>query len=284
MATFIHGTFQDDTKKITVKVFENKSDTAKSRFDNFAVGVDADMIVIGGGAEATDAPQGAYLTASYPSADFTQWLASSKDHVHANAHNLRVFAIGLKIDGVTPQQLSSKVKLFSSAPVLDSHPQATATVDAGYILTGGGFFIDWAQFNANGGNLATASMPINSTSWHAKSKDHIIGNKALLTCHAIGIMQNFSIGNLLIKLQGDSQSNVSSPASHPSTTCVLASGFALTGVGAFADWKTQGSLIWKLRPTTQVAPSPQESEVGSKDLDNPEAIAITAYALGIKHS
>ena len=61
------------------------------------------------------------------------------------------------------------------------------------------------------------------------------------------------------------------------TTATLTSGYALTGCGAYTNWTTQGSLLWKIKPQ-----SPGACNVASKDHVNGEATSIYGYAIGLR--
>src|SRR5262245_15907521 len=186
--TAVHASFTDRSGKIHITIFEREAQNAQHHFKDFKVRVPDDMVAVGGGAEATDVPNGALLTMSRPSDNLTRWSASSKDHNVPNEHRLRVFAIGLKIDGVA--DMRDVVKVFSATGGIDHHPSMTAFVDNGFLLIGGGFFADWETLNPNGGSLGTASCPTEEggrKGWFAQSKDHFVSSAAAMTSFAIGI-------------------------------------------------------------------------------------------------
>ena len=65
--------------------------------------IPSDYVLIGGGAYTvnTETNGGGYVTASYPDFNNNRWRASSKDHHVVDQHTLYVYAIGLKLDGVS---------------------------------------------------------------------------------------------------------------------------------------------------------------------------------------
>jgi hypothetical protein len=276
MPNALLGTFHDSSGKVTVSVFERTAGSPQQHFYDYAASVSDDMVAIGGGAEATNVPWGALLTASYPNQEFSEWRASSKDHVHPNPHKLKVYAIGLKIQGMNRQQLLEHVRVFRADSDVAHHPECYATLNPEYALIGGGFNVNWRDFNINGGNLATASFPQNSFSWKSRSKDHGVSSVAIVTSYAIGIKRSLPVGNVEVAINQVTSGN----ANHPTATVGLPEGFALTGVGAEAHWLTQGSLLWRLRPTTEQAY--QDAHAASKDHDFAEPCTITTYALGIR--
>jgi hypothetical protein len=123
------NTFQDASGLVTVSVFEIRASNQQQHFINFGVNVDPDMICIGGGGVAAEAPQGALLTASYPNDDLSGWLVSSKDHEVPNPHFLTAYAIGLKIDGMNRNQLLNDfVRVDAADSGTGAHPEAARAV------------------------------------------------------------------------------------------------------------------------------------------------------------
>jgi hypothetical protein len=260
----------DVSGKVTIAVFERYSDVASSHNTDFAVTVPADYVVIGGGAEGKESPQGNLLTASYPNSGLTAWLASSKDHKNADPVRLRAWAIGLKVSGLTAAQVRSYVNVTTATSALAAHPDVTATLPAGYALVGGGIKVNWSGM----GNLATASAPSGASGWRVRSKDQIDSSPATATAYAIGFPTSIAgIGTFASTVN----SALSGVAQHPSTTATLTSGYALTGCGAYTNWTTQGSLLWKIKPQ-----SPGACNVASKDHINAEATSIYGYAIGLR--
>ncbi|MEW6367208.1 MAG: hypothetical protein AB1714_21465 [Acidobacteriota bacterium] len=270
------GTFQDSSGKITVSVFERKAGDSQQHFHDYAATVPDDMIAIGGGAEATSAPYGALLTASYPNSELSAWLASSKDHNLPNPHKLKVYAIGLKIAGMSRDKLLEHIHVGRDQSGLAQHPEASESIPPGYLLVSGGFHVNWFDFNPSGGNLATASFPENALAWKARSKDHYVVSRANLTVYAIGIKENLPVG----QIERSIQSKDSAHAQHPSATADVLPGFALTGGGAEVHWSGAGNLLWKLQPTTQT--TNQDFSAGSKDHQEVSPATLTVYSVGIR--
>ena len=270
--------FRDDSGLITVAVFERRAGTPQQHFDDFAVGVPNDMVVIGGGAEGAESPFGALLTASYPNGQLDEWVASSKDHGEGweNPHQLTVWAVGMRINGLTRDELRANLTVSIAESGLASHPEASVSVPGGFVLLGGGFIVAWQAGNPNGGNLATASFPETNQTWKARSKDHFVASPANLSVYAIGIRENI-VGK---KVDLNIVSATSGSSQHPSQTVVLTPGYALTGGGAEVHWSEPGNLLWRLKPTTQTAI--QDFSAASKDHGALSPATITTYALGIR--
>lgn len=266
------NTFHDASGLVTVGVFRARSAGPAQHHVDEGADVPDDMIVIGGGALAVNLPVGALLTASYPNDHLSAWLASSKDHLTPLPHYLTVYAIGLKIEGMSRDQLLDAIHINTQESGLGSHPEATASVPGGFVLVSGGFRINWS----GAGNLATASFPSTNLSWTAKSKDHGVLSPATLKVYAIGLREQLPVGRVQVAI-GKRESAVSS---HPSSAADVENGFALTGGGAEAHWHKYGSLLWRLDPATTT--SNQEFSAASKDHDYVEPTTITAYSMGIR--
>jgi hypothetical protein len=269
------NTFQDASGKVTVAVFSHKGSPAQAHWINEEVLVaDEEMIAIGGGGTATDSPQGALLTASYPNDDLSGWIVSSKDHEVSNPHELITYVIGMKIAGMSKQQLLHLVSVTRSDSGEAPHPEAETGVSSEkFVLVGGGFRVDWR----GAGNLGTASFPSTEFSWKARSKDHDISDPSNLRVFAIGIRRDLPVGQVIgaISMAGSSQ------APHPAAVATVEEGFALTGGGAEVHFNGAGNLLWKLEPATSRDPS---FSAASKDHVDSDPSTITAYALGIRIS
>lgn len=259
----------DTSGKLTIAVFERYATTSAGVNTNFAVTVPSDFVVIGGGGEGKEAPSGNLLTASYPDTGLTSWLVSTKEHLIADPVQVRAWAIGLKVAGLTPTQLRGYLTVSTATSGTVAHPDVTASLPAGYVLAGGGIRVNWS----GAGNLATASAPSTSTSWRVRSKDHTSSAPATATAYAIGINSTIpgvgTLGNVI-------NSGTSSVASHPSYTAGLSSGYALSGCGAFVNWSGAGNMLWRIRPVNSGC------AVASKDHEDASPASISAYALGLR--
>jgi hypothetical protein len=204
----------------------------------------------------------------------TTWLVSSKDHMDADPHYLVGFAIGMKIEGMSRDDLLNCIQFFKQDVAPAPHPEATASIPNEYVLLGGGFNVLWEQ-TGGAGNLATASYPTPSsgwTAWTARSKDHEIPDPSSIITYAIGIRRKLPVGSVLLNVQ----SETSGVAPHPRSTATLPDGFVITGGGAEVHWKGAGNLLWDLEPNAG------GFTAASKDHDISDPSSITTYALGIQ--
>ena len=263
----------DLSGKVTTAVFERIAGDLQQHFVDFAVEVPPDFVVIGGGAEGSEVPQGNLLTASYPNADLSAWLVSSKDHLYADAIRIKAYAIGLKIAGLTRQQLISYITVNVNSSGYVQHPDISVGVQSGFKMVGGGFKVNWY----GAGNLATASYPETSFNWRAQSKDHLVASPATLQVYAVGLLEYIpNIGQVVVSIS----SAYSAQAQHPSSTANVVYGYALSGCGAKVNWSEPGNLLWKLVPST--LSSLHGCTGASKDHGVYSPATITTSALGIR--
>ncbi len=263
----------DVSGKITVAVFERVAGNPQQHFYDFAVEVPDQFVAIGGGVEGTNYPQGNLLTASYPNNDLSAWLVSTKDHVSPNSTRITAYALGLKIEGLSRNQLLSQINVNTRTSGYVQHPDVSVGVPEGFVMIGGGFKVNWL----GAGNLATASYPETIFDWRAKSKDHVIYSPAWLQVYAIGVREYIDgIGSIIV----DINTGESGFAQHPASTANVTPGFALTGCGADVHWSGAGNLLWKIKPNTQV--SQHGCQSASKDHEIISPATITTYSVGIQ--
>jgi hypothetical protein len=177
------GQVQDSSGEITVGPFREIDVNAASK-NELRVAVDDDMVVVGGGGIGSVDP-GAFLAASFPNDTLTRWIVASTDHTVVDAHRLQAFALGLKIEGMSRQDLFPHIKLVPDHALQANHPQATAQLEQGTVLIGGGFEVR----PSSTANVGTASYPEFLRSWRSASKDHVTRSMAGIKSYAIGISE-----------------------------------------------------------------------------------------------
>ena len=263
------ATTSDSSGKLTVAVFERTSPNEYKQPKRFWVSVPDDYVVVGGGAVAANAPFGNLLTASNPTDDLRAWEVSAKDHYYSNPIKIRAWAIGLKVAGLTREQLRQHITVTKSTSAAANHPTASASVGQGYILIGGGFRDNWSDY----GNLGTSSYPSSSSSWTASGKDHYISSPATMDAFAIGIRNNIpGIGMLVSNYQVAG----SSYAGNPSSEISASGGSVRVGCGAKINWNGYGNLLWKIQPTAE-----NGCLASGKDHRAASPATIDTYAIGL---
>jgi hypothetical protein len=263
----------DSSGKITVAVFERIAGTPQQHFTDFAVNVPEQFVVIGGGVEGSGEP-GNMITSSYPNSDLSAWLVSTKDHYYKfpNPVAIKAWAIGLKIAGLTRQQLISMMAVSVGSSGYDSKPDISSGVPENYVLLSGGIKVNYTE----PGNIATASYPETSYTWRARSKDHILRSPASTQVYAIGLKQSIpGIGSIAVTTIATD----STYTNHPASMANMTPGYALTGCGARVDWTEPGNLLWKIKPST--TGNQYGCEASSKDHYLPSPATIRTYATGI---
>ncbi|MGC5568082.1 hypothetical protein ACPYPG_35295 [Streptomyces sp. FR-108] len=277
---------RDASGLVTTAVFRRQAARDRQHFTDLAADVDGDMVAIGGGATAVDAPRGALLTASYPADDGSAWLASSKDHNVPQPHRLTAFAIGMRIDGVTRERLAAELlTVVRTRGAHAAHPFASARPPAGHTLIGGGFRVNWRDPGGGHteGNLATASFPRAGGVWTARSKDHLVSSPCAIDAYAVCLKSSFVVDGVryTVDVRTDFTESGGDPVPHPSAALPLpASGHVLTGIGAEALPTEPGSLLWRLEPTADGTGPGVRS--GSKDHGERSPGTLCAWTLGIR--
>lgn len=266
------NTHKDASGKITIAVFEKESGTFQSHYNDFAIEVPDQFVVVGGGVKGKRTPTGNLITASYPNDKLSAWLVSTKDHLRVDQANITAWAIGLKVEGLTRQELIEHMHVNVAASDYVSHPDVSTSVPEGYSLIGGGFDVDWSGY----GNIATASYPENAFSWRAKSKDHGKLSPASIDVYAIGIKEFIpNIGNIIVDISKAESGNTN----HPQSAENINPGFALTSCGANVKWSGNGNLLWKIEP--KAINSQHGCEASSKDHLYSSPASIETYSVGI---
>jgi len=158
--------------------------------------IDPDYVLVGGGANVDyGGGPGAMLTATYPvlsstnpvTSTLSTWEARSKDHLSVNPHWLYVYAVGMKLQGVSRQTVYNNMAVWIQNSTTTNHPSVTANVAAGYTCIGGGAFAHYT----GAGQLLDGSYPsTTSYGWCASSRDHITADPGYVTAYAVGIHEN----------------------------------------------------------------------------------------------
>lgn len=265
--------YQDYSGLIHLKVFYIYN-TTKVQHPILNISVTDDYAMVGGGAYAFGyTGNGAFLTESRP-LNSTTWQGQSKDHIVKDPHNLKVFAIGMRIDGVDPAYLRSKIHIMenTSDPPSDL-PQTAATVPENCLLIGGGAWDNYYGF----GNLLISSFPYDIT-WQVGGKAYRRSDPAQITAYAIGI-ENISyptVGYLQTTVR---QTTEIAEGGQRYCYAPVWDGYALTCPGGYCTYSWWGRMLVALYPQ-DLFPG---SQVISKDTPGYGDLGSnSAFALGIQ--
>jgi hypothetical protein len=272
-ATINTNTATDWSGQIHIHIYECRD--GANELEQVACDVSADEVLVGGGAEATYFSSGALLTESRPNPELTSWRATSKSHKSPDAHFLTVYAIGLRIDGVSRQTLYNQMQVKMSTGASSEFPSKNVAVDDGYLMIGGGGTINWS----NPGNLLIENRPMNANTWAVMGKSHKSSSPATATAYVIGIRPWIpGFGTIATRVNGPTQVFVNSTGIGAANRSVT-SGWALTSVGAFSNYSNgAGRLIFSMGPYGNA------SNVIAQDKDHltPSAGSIRVYNVEIQ--
>lgn len=241
--------------------------------------------VLGGGAIVHTLSGNAFLTGSYPDIDATTseplgWIGESKNLGTGTLARITVYAIAVN----DPSNCWSVQAFQQSTTTAVPHPSTTASLGAGYVLTGGGAKAVPKTPGGNG-NFLFSSIPWASAGgsvyngWSAQSKDHGIGDVANITAFAIGIKPagtgvNMPTSNVIAGKASPSQSNPSAFANGynnvlPGINCTM------TGGGAYDNWGNgYGNLLTAIYP---IGTTSWQAFAQSYGQDNPSV--LTPYVV-----
>ncbi|MGW0516145.1 hypothetical protein [Crossiella sp. NPDC003009] len=268
------NSYTDATGRITVTVYSRTSEVGHVIRDHVVTPRDGDMVAVGGGATASNQGYGSLLTASQLFGHFAGWQASSKDHLQGSPHRLTTYVIGMKIAGMSANELRSNLKLQEDQSGVMSHPEAEAGSPGSesWVLLGGGFRADYH----GAGNMATASFPATGHSWKSRSKDHIAGDPANLYSWGVYLRRHLRVGQVLQHIPPPVGSAFTG---HPSATANVPDGYVMTGGGAEVKWQGEGNLLWQLEPT---ANGSRGFRASAKDHLHNSSATLHAYVVGIR--
>jgi hypothetical protein len=231
--------------------------------ENLQLGCDVDdpYVLVGGGAWAEfGSPVGALLTGSWPGNDgrYKTWCASSKDHIEAQYHWLHVYAIGLKVSGLSRADLAARMTMTESTGWQQSHPWATVGPPAGYQLIGGGARVNYSGW----GSLLVESYP-QPGAWYASSKDHVWGDPATVTAFAIGYKNDPipNLGTLDIRTRSGNGTYVDTGVAVSPKD--IEGHCLVTSIGGKSEYNGPGRLLFKMAPTDWA--NTRQIQASSKD-------------------
>jgi len=228
-SSVIATAFDDSASPVHIQIRTCKADLAAGNHQ-VDCRVGAEYAIIGGG--ALPAPSGGnsaqpYLTESRPS-DPRTWRASSGEPTSL-AHDLTVYAIGLRLDGVNTQKLRDAIGWKTSST---SSGSVTVTADSGKVLLSGGGV---TTPSASGKRMLKADVWSGTTGWNLQSvaQSGTVPGTTQVTLLQIDNKVIEGFGKLeVMRRSGSSRSTLG--GAH-STTLDADTGWAVMGLGALAS-------------------------------------------------
>jgi hypothetical protein len=225
---------------------------------------DSSFVAVGGSAWTMGGEgfPGAFIVDGFvPSSNRDSFQAASKSHVQSNSHLLVVMVIGLKITGVSRDQLLANIRDdVQTSFVASGQPFENLNVPSGRLLLGGTAFVHWFQ-GVTPGQLMVGSWGANfSGNWQASSIQHIQADSLKLTLKLTSIAPSIAG----INLQGFDASNAVSSSSGLGEARVTIGRFAPTAIGAWATFNGAGRHLVRVSPDFEDS-RPRDFLVQSKD-------------------
>lgn len=285
-------------------------------FARLPVQAPSDFVAVGGGAMGVQWSNGALVASSQRGEMFTgdlrTWQAATTQASNAaQPHRTTAWVIGLRIQGIAQRDLGPLLQTTANSSGLTPlpHPTASTGIAVGSVLVGGSAHA-WSTgavppFNQLG-QLLTVSAPTfrrvldcsagfpcrllgsEPAGWRAESKDHVMADPGTVRAEVFSLPSTLTIGGRNYLVQNRAVAATSTEAAHPAVDVGgLRGEFALTSVGATANWKrfdslgnqlAAGSLLWRVQPRADLG----GASVASKDHVVPSPASITAHAIGIK--
>jgi hypothetical protein len=180
----LNYTARDQSGLVEIAMWECVTPTRQETQAGVACQVDPNYVVVGGGARTEYFSSGALLTEARPFDNgLYTYVASSKSHKSSDPHYLHVYVIGLRLIGVTRNNLwlQTEFKTVTSS-TLSETPTAQVSVSQGYQLIGGGARVNWSE----PGNMLTESWGAGN-GWSASGKSHKSSSMATISVWAIGL-------------------------------------------------------------------------------------------------
>lgn len=255
---------------VTVAITLWKSDRSQRAC---AIGtVPTGFVLVGGGAWTDYSGPGALLTASYPNYSLTSWRADSKDHSSPDQHYIWIQTVGLKLEGLTANELRSHMRYNEYTSIfLSNRPwQNVGPGRHGYTLIGGGARINWDH----SGSLLTQSYPMGN-SWVGAGKDHSSPNYSTMTAFAIGI-KNYIPGFGYLDIEQVSGPEYTVGTGTQTRWVFNSSGWVPTCPGAFQTYDGSGRLLTRMEIVGD------DVSVTSKDHSHYDTGTLQAHMIRIR--
>jgi hypothetical protein len=226
---------------------------------------DPSYVAVGGGAWALGGESfpGAFIVDGFvpPNGARDRFQASSKSHVQASSHALLLAVIGLKITGVSRDQLVANIRDdITTSFVASGQPFEAVNLPSGRVLLGGGASVQWFRDVTPGQLLVGSWGSVGTGLWQASSSQHIQADSLKITTRLTSIAPSIAG----IDLEAVDSANAISSSSGLTEARVTTPQIAPTGIGSWATFNGQGRFLVKVMPDFDDA-HPRDFVVQSKD-------------------
>lgn len=249
-----------------------------------AVANDVHFRIIGGGA-MVEKNNSSFLVNSYPQTDshghINGWTAGSHDISDAASSNEYITAFAMAIYdpsytvGSADSLLQVQLKTASGSNPGTGGDTAASSVDAGYLLSGGGI----QSFTpGNTVKYLLGSYPSNDNTWTATNHDYEnAASDVALTAYAIGIKSNYTSLTITPSMVNTPESE----SEYGSQTATLGDGISIAGGGVSITNATDaGNLVQQSFPSS----SNSWTEYNKDDDGHVSHADCVAYAIGFTAS
>lgn len=265
----------DSASPVHIQIKECTTTTLADAHVDVDCVVDPEFALVGGGAAGIGSSYGGspFLTASRP-LDGRTWRASSTKHLVSASHNLAVYAIGMRLDGVNTEALRNAIQWKQVQLAGDT---AAAQVPTGSMLIGGG-----AQTipdaSANGvARFLKGSYPPGYHEWRATSKNHYLPAPGQTSVWLLTMKDQIieGFGDLEVKIL--TANPIRETAGYSTSSVQVESGWALIGMGGLIqdDANQTGKMFVSIRP----GQDSRSVSVTSRTQIDASSGTTTAYAI-----
>jgi hypothetical protein len=230
-STVVATSYDDSASPVHLQIRACKSNLAAAAHQ-VDCRVNAEYAVIGGGVlPAANGSNGArpFVTESRP-IDGRTWRASSGE-ASSLAHDLTVYAIGLRLDGVSTQKLRAAIG-WKTATTTSS--TLTVTADSGKLLLGGGA-VTAPNTGVAGSRVLTGSAWSGSAGWSAQSRSQAGSVPGTTQVTLLQLDKKVIEGFGALEVMNRSGSTSTTSGGTQTTTLSVSPGWALLTPGAIAN-------------------------------------------------
>jgi hypothetical protein len=217
--------------------------------------------------------RGHFIVSSYPNDQLTEWIAESKEHGHQSRRMLVVFALGMKVEGLTKEQLKSYIKLTKTTSAMASTaPLSSVTLPStnDVLLSGG------AQLNTTASGIFLNGSYPEGNRWIAKGKNLLSTTSSRITSYMISIHKHIPINGVVKQINSSvSQSSISTdPNSWGMNSRIVNHGVLNTGVGAKSESRSSVRYLKQL--------DLRFGSVADADYNPHQGGTLTYYKIGVR--